>query len=70
MSTVAVEEPPGLLKHKDQSPVSPHCQSCPLLPRAPFLISTAVSSLPALALQGRCCPSPRKGWCLQGGHGG
>lgn len=38
----------------------------PFAPQGP--ISASVSSLPAPALQGRCCPSPRKGRCLWAGH--
>lgn len=55
----------GLLKHKDQSSVS-SLSELPFAPQGP--ISASVSSLSALALQGRCCPSPRRGWCLWAGH--
>lgn len=70
MSPAAVEE------HQTPRPVkaqgSKHCvpspSELPFAPQGP--ISASVSSLPALALQGRCCPSPMEEQSPWAGHGG
>lgn len=65
MSTAAEEEP---VKAQGSEHRVPPWSELPFAPQGP--ISAAVPSLPALALRGRCCPSPMEGRCLWAGHGG